>query len=131
VHEERNCGAHHLPAGKTVASGKARASCLSGGETDRRSTTATVQGISPFSDDARILGTRRIESQHHSLSLANMEFNLVSTGAIGWTSSLCNEAFKMQGNGSSVIDTDDGQGDGVSGWRTQNMKLTARLFVPS
>jgi len=51
---------------------RARASCRSGGETDRRSTTATVQGISPFCDDRRILDILRTKSQPDSLSRANI-----------------------------------------------------------
>jgi hypothetical protein len=51
---------------------KARASCRSGGETDRRSTTATVQGISPFCDDGRILDIFGTESQLDSLSRAKL-----------------------------------------------------------
>jgi hypothetical protein len=42
---------------------KARASCRSGSETIRRSTTATVQGISPFCYDGRILGSCAIGCQ--------------------------------------------------------------------
>jgi len=49
------CDAHRLPGGKTAAGEKARTSCGSGRETVRRSTTATVQGISPFCEDGRIL----------------------------------------------------------------------------
>ena len=37
---------------------QARTSCLSGREKLRRSTTTTVQGISPACDDSRILGAR-------------------------------------------------------------------------
>jgi hypothetical protein len=50
---------------------RARASCRSGGErmrssirgSIRRSTTAGVQGVSPFREDGRILGTARITRQ--------------------------------------------------------------------
>ena len=63
VHGVSCYGAHHLPAGKTVAKRKAQASCRSGSETDRRSTTATVQGIGPFCYDGRILGSCAIECQ--------------------------------------------------------------------
>jgi hypothetical protein len=58
----------------------ARASCRSGGETDRRSTTATVQGISPFCDDGRILDIFGTESQLDSLSRAKLIKN-PTTGA--------------------------------------------------
>jgi hypothetical protein len=51
---------------------KARASCKSGRETDRRSTTATVQGICPFCYDGLILGSCAIECQLIFESLRNV-----------------------------------------------------------
>lgn len=58
------CGAHRLPAGRTAAKEDSkRASCRSGRKTDRRSTTATVQGIGPFRENRRILVTAREPSQ--------------------------------------------------------------------
>ena len=51
------------PFGKTAAKKKARASCLSGGETDQGSTTNGVQGVSPICENRRILCTGRSESQ--------------------------------------------------------------------
>ncbi len=52
----------------------ARTSCRSGSETVRRSTTASVQGIGPACEEARILCTTGITSQHDSLSRANINF---------------------------------------------------------
>src|ERR1700722_5659770 len=51
---------------------QARTSCLSGREKLRRSTTTTVQGISPVCYDARILGVRQMSSQPHLLSRAEI-----------------------------------------------------------
>lgn len=51
---------------------RARASCRSGSETVRKSTTTEFQGAGPFCEDARILCVALNRSQLDSLSTANM-----------------------------------------------------------
>ena len=62
--EKRDCDAHRLPVGMTAAKRRIqRASCRSGGNTVRRSTTATVQGICPICGIDEILVVARNQRQ--------------------------------------------------------------------
>jgi hypothetical protein len=93
----RDCDAHRLPIGSTAAKRRIQlASCRSGKNTVRRSTTATVQGVGPICEINEILVAARNRRQPAiSVALKKRESVRAFASTLQWMTLLRGASFRI------------------------------------